>query len=300
VAEKADVVVVGGGPAGLNCALILARCRRRVILFDDGRQRNRFSEALHGFVSRDDVPPGDLLRRGRADCKKYGVRFVQERVLRVRNKTGGFAVTTESGVRYECSKLVLATGLTDTLPPFPRAEEFFGRSMFHCPFCDGYEFTHLPWGVYASGAAAAVENCLRYLTWTSDITLIAHNLKLSRSAGALLERNGITVITEPVTRLDGRQGMLRSIVFSGGKTIPLRALFFSIPAKQQSDLGDQLGCKRNSKGVIVLNKLQQSSVNGLYVVGDMAREMQLAVIAAAEGAKAAVAIEVALNKEERV
>jgi thioredoxin reductase len=299
VPATADVIIIGGGPAGLNCALILGRCRRRVLVFDDGRQRNKASRELHGFITRDGIRPDALLRLARADCKKYDVNFVNERVVTLSGRNDGFTVTTAKGRRYQCRKVLLATGLNDLLPPFQGFESYYGKSAFHCPFCDGFERSSKPWAVYATSSTVAVENCLRYLNWTKDVTLLAHDVDLKASGKRKLESNSIKIAYKRVAALEGGKGVLRAIRFIDGTSIPATALFFSIGSKQCSDLAVQMNCERTSKGVLKLNRLQQTSVKGLYVAGDMARDVQLSVIAAAEGAKAGVAIHLALNKEER-
>src|SRR5687767_15110246 len=173
----ADVIIVGGGPAGLSCALVLGRCQRTVIVFDTGRQRNRRSHALNGFLSRDGVKPPALIKTARKECLKYGTRFINEEITAIRKAGKGFRVRTGSGETFGARKILLATGLLDELPPLSNADAFFGTSVFHCPFCDGWDFKGLPWVVYARTRASAVENCLRYRSWTNDVTLLARHVK---------------------------------------------------------------------------------------------------------------------------
>jgi thioredoxin reductase len=296
---EADVAIIGGGAAGLSCALVLGRCRRRVVVFDSGRQRNRRSGALNGFISRDGVEPALLVRLARKECRRYGTVFHDEEVTAIRKTRTGFTVQA-ARVTARVRKVLLATGLCDELPPLRNVSTFFGASVFHCPFCDGWDYSDRRWVVYARTRAAAVENCLRYRSWTNNITLLAANVRgfTARDAG-LLQRNGVRICTERAVALEGRGGRLERIVLANGGSFPGDVLFFSTSSSQGSDLSVQLGCRRSARGVLALNRMQESSVRGVYVAGDMAREMQLSIIAAGEGARAAVAIQVALNKEER-
>jgi thioredoxin reductase len=297
--EKYDVIIVGGGPAGLNAALVLGRCLRKVLVLDEGQPRNRFTDALHGFLTRDGIEPSKLLRKAQKECLRYGVKLMNEKVVSLNCKKASFTATTDSGKKYEAKKVLLATGLSDELPPFEGINDYYGHTAFHCPFCDAYEFKGKPWVVYANTVSVAVENCLRYKSWTGDVTLLAQDLKITKALAERLRRNGVKIVSDKVVKLIGRKPLLKGVQLEDGRVIATGVLFFSVRSHQNSDLSRQAGCRRTPKGILKLNKMQQTSVSGLYVAGDMAREMQLAVIAAAEGAKAAVAIHLALNKEER-
>lgn len=295
-----DVIVAGGGPAGLTCALVLARCLRSVIVFDTGTNRNRFSSALHGFPTRDGEKPAVFLNLVRRELASYGIRVVKKRITGAQKTNTGFRVTTAEGEHFESALLLLSTGLTDRLPAIPGLEKYYGRNVFHCPYCDGYEHRDGSWVVSTSSGKAAVEVCQRLKTWTQDITLLA---AYARSIGDTdvrrLRRAGIRVLWTRVEKVSGAMGRLRQLHMENGTILKCDAFFFSAPSMQQSDLARELGCTFNKQGQVRTDRLQQTAVPGLYAAGDMARDMELMVIAAAEGAKAAVAMNTVLNRMRR-
>ncbi len=295
-----DTIVVGGGPAGLSCALLLGRCLRSVLVFDTGLVRNRFSESMHAFPSRDGEHPQVFLNKIKSELRVYGIRVWKREIISARKTNEGFELKDGRKEKYYCKKLLLATGLVDVLPPLDGIEKYYGRGVFHCPYCDGWENRKKPWAVYAVSARPAVEVCLRLKTWTDDVTLLsAYTKGLKKTDQELLLRNGISLKPSPVAELQGKRGNLNAIRFENGDVMPCEALFFSTVPKQHSGLAEQLGCRRTRKGNVDFDKLQQTNVPGLFAAGDMARDMQLVLIAAAEGAKAAVVINAVLNKEQR-
>jgi thioredoxin reductase len=255
---------------------------------------------MNGFISRDGENPAVFLSTARKELNKYDVTVIRRKVTIARKLGSIFSVTADDGKEYFAKKLLLATGLRDKLPPLKNFMQFYGKSAFHCPYCDAWEFRDLPWVVYAAGRGGAVEVPLRLRTWTGDITVLGPGVaRLSKSDTAMLRRNGIKVITEKADSLKGKSGKLEAVLLSGGTSVPARALFFSIGQEQQCDLAFMLNCECNAKGLITTNRLQQTNVPGLYVAGDTAWDMQLVIIAAAEGAKAGVAINSELNNLSR-
>ncbi|MFN2387792.1 MAG: NAD(P)/FAD-dependent oxidoreductase [Thermoanaerobaculia bacterium] len=292
-----DAIIVGGGPAGLSAALVLGRCRRRVLLCDVGKPRNAASRGLHGFLTRDGVLPEELLRVGRQQLEPYGVEIASREVARVKVGPRGFTLTLDDGRRLRCRKLLLATGVMDRVPDIPGAAAMYGRSVFHCPYCDGWEMRDQPVAVYGRRVDAA-DLALGLMNWTRDVVLLTDGpARMNRRWRDRLARNRVAVREERVERLEGRDGVLERVVFARGEPLPRRGLFFRTAQYQRSPLAEALGCEFNHKGTVRTDRLSATCVPGLYCAGDASEDVQLVIVAAAEGAKAAFAIDQALQKE---
>jgi thioredoxin reductase len=300
------VVVVGGGPSGLAAALFLGRARRRVLVVDDGHPRNARSRALHGFPTRDGIPPLELIRLTRAEVQAYGVEVRSGRVVAARRSAPAdagpsFDVTVEGGEVFAARRLLLATGVRDILPEVDGMLRFYGRGVFHCPYCDGWEVRDGELVAYGE-LPGAVGLALNLLSWSARVTLCTDGRALGRGQRRKLERNGVGLVEERLARLDGSdhdQGGLEAVVFVSGRRAPADALFLSVPRVQHSELAEQLGCRVDEKGSVRVQGTQRAEVRGLYVVGDAVGDVQFAVVAAGEGARAAVAIDKDLRREER-
>jgi thioredoxin reductase len=295
-----DVIIVGAGPAGLSAALMLGRCRRTVIVFDSGRPRNADSHALHGFITRDGVPPAEFLELARRELAQYDTvelrdEFVAAAECRPDRR---FDVELASGARFTARKLLLATGVCDNLPDIDGFREMYGRSVFHCPYCDGWEVRDQPLAIYGRGARG-YGVALELTVWSRDLVVCTDGpSEMDEESRQRLARHGITVREERVARLDGDGGLLSAIVFADGSRLPRRALFFTTGQYQRSDLLLRLGCEFNDKGTVRTGKYETTHLPGLFVAGDASRNVQWVVVAAAEGAEAAFAINTDLIKED--
>ena len=294
-----DVVIVGGGPAGLSAALMLGRCRRRVMVCDAGLPRNAASKAVHGFLTRDGIPPVELLCLGRSEISRYDVGFRQVRVVSVcREETGLFAVDLADQTRLICRKLLLATGVRDVLPPLNGISEFYGASVFHCPYCDAWEVRDQPIALYAR-RSQGVGEAIALTRWSSSVILCTDGRSgIDEHGRARLARNGVSLREQKIDRLEGAGSQLERIVFRDNSSIECRALFFNTGQYQRSDLAEVLGCTFTRKGVVHTDRLGNTNIPGLYVVGDASRDAQFVMVAASEGLKAAVAINQVLQQED--
>ena len=292
-----DVVVVGGGPAGLSAALMLGRCRRRVLLCDLGTPRNRRSSALHGYLTRDGVAPREFNDLGRRELPQYGIEVRGVGVTDARWTDGHYSVSLGDGGEERARYLLIATGVVDDLPGIQGFEECYGRSIFHCPYCDGWECRDRGLAVFGCGQGAT-GLALGLKTWSNDVVLCTHGRQCSRASRERLARNNIGIRQEPIARLEHDDGRLTSVVFGSGDPLSRDAMFFSTGQRPQSDLAIRLGCTLTPRGTVKTGSLSDTNVPRLFVAGDASRDAQFVVIAAAEGVKAAVAINKALQAEQ--
>jgi thioredoxin reductase len=294
-----DVIVIGGGPAGCSAALVLGRCRRKVLVIDEGRQRNLSSHAMHAFITRDGTPPPEFLRLAREDALRYPtVTWRHGKATDARCTDSGFEVDVD-GERITAAKILLATGVVDHLPELPGLERFYGRSVHHCPYCDAYEHSGEAIGVYGSGEKG-VGLALLLGVWSPDIVLFTDGPDdEARACRQRLERHNVVLCEQPIAALEGDDdGHLQEVVLRDGTRIARTTLFFNTGRHQRSRLAERLGCRFDEGAVATERPLEETSVPGVYVAGDASKDLLLVVVAAAEGAKAAFAINRALCSQE--
>lgn len=294
-----DVVIVGAGPAGLSAALILGRCRRSVLVCDNNQPRNIRSHALHGYLTRDGIPPLELRRIGLEQLRTYETVSVRDVEVTDAERTDKhFVVSLATGERVECRALLLATGMRDDLPAVEGAEAYYGNGIHHCPYCDGWEHRDEPTAIYGRGEHG-VGLALELTAWTGDIVLCTDGRDdLSDHERKRLERAGIGLREERIQRFTGTDGAFDGIEFTEGEPLPRRALFFGTGVRQHSHLPSRLGCEFTHDGAVKTGEHESTCVPGLYVAGDASRRAHLAIIAAAEGAAAAFDINTSLLKRD--
>lgn len=301
--EVYDVLIVGGGPAGLSAAIWLARYLHSVVLVDSGDPRNWATRGVNGFLGHPGIRPAELRAMGRAECRKHGVELVDaivETVRRHGNKH--FEVRLESGERLAGRRLLLAIGLRDIWPHIPGLEHVYGKNAHVCPDCDGYECRDRKTVVIGSGRAA-VGLALNLTTWTSDIIICTNGKPpaLDREEYCRkLDALNIPVLTDRVTKVTTTGGAgIYSLELEGGKCLDADKLFFKLGQVPADDLAAQLGCRRDEEGQVIVDDAMHTSVRNVYAAGDIVPGPQLAIAAAADGAIAALAIHKSLVPEER-
>jgi len=294
-----DVIVVGAGPAGLSAALMLGRSCRRVLVCDTRTPRNAASRAMHGFLTRDGMPPLEFLETAREQLRPYDT--VELRDIAVVEAScrpdARFHVTLADGSQHVARKLLIATGVVDNVPDIPGFRELYGRGVFHCPYCDGWEVRGQGLAIYGRGARG-LGLSLELTGWSRDLVLCTDGpAEIDAADLARLARHGVQVRDDRIVRLEGEETLER-IVFASGESLPRRALFFTTGQTQQSQLAVTLGCEFNDKGTVRTGKYESTHLPGLYVAGDASRAVQWVVVAAAEGAEAAFAINTDLLEED--
>lgn len=200
-----DVVIIGGGPAGLSAALVLGRCRRKVVLFDTGKPRNAASRHLHGYLTRDGLPPRELLRLGREELKPYSIETRDLEVTEITCQPEGFEVTLATGERVATRTVLVATGVRDHVPDIPGIGECYGISVHHCPYCDGWESRDSTIVVIGSGASVTGLG-LSLTTWSKRVIVCSNGGRLASRHRTQLAQQGITVYERPIERVDHDQG----------------------------------------------------------------------------------------------
>ncbi len=294
-----DTIIVGGSTAGLSAALYLGRFRRKVLIIDSAKPANRFSHAAHGFFTRDGVPPADLLSIGREQLLKYETVTIQSgEVTQIQPEQQHFTATLADGSRYSARKILLATGMKDTLPAVNGLQQFWGTSVFHCPYCDGWEQRDQPVAILNRGEHALhIAKLLRVLT--ADLVICSDGpSELTAEQQALLTKHGIQIIETAVERVEGHDTQLERIVFADGLTLARTAIFTRLILAQHSDFAAQLGCEIAASGRIKVDEQGRTSLAGVYAAGDMVNAARQLILAASQGATTAIAINMDMIAED--
>ncbi|MGI9091574.1 MAG: NAD(P)/FAD-dependent oxidoreductase [Gemmatimonadaceae bacterium] len=296
-----DVAIVGGGPAGLTCALWLSRYLHKVVVIDAGDPRNWETRAIHGYLGLEGVDPPELRKRGREECEKYGTCFVKATVTTVECvDEDRFRMSLQDGVGVTAARLVLAIGVCDEWPDAPGLDRCYGNTAHVCPDCDGYEALNKKTVVIASGRKA-VGMALALTTWTRQIVICTNGkpADITQEQMDKLDALNIPILEARITCVKSSDGEARSVELEGGMLLDCNQIFFSIGQEPSDDLGAQLGCKRDEIGRVITDDHFHSSVKNVYAAGDIIHGPQLAIAAAGSGAVAAISIHHSLLPEGR-
>jgi thioredoxin reductase len=271
-----DVIIIGGGPAGLSAALNLGRARRRVLLCDHGPRRNAAAEQIHGFVTRDGTPPAEFRRVGRQQLEPYSsVEARDVRVEEIRGHRGAFEVRLDTGI-VEARRILLCTGMIDELPDIEGFRELWGRSIFQCPYCHGWEMQDRKFGFLAPGAEL-LDFALLLRGWTS-------------------ESAGVRIGEQRIARFSAREEHLERVEFADGSSLRLDVLF-ARPPQRQVALVQSLGLALDAGGYVQVDEGRQTSLPGIYAAGDLVTPVQSAILAAASAMQAAARLNHELTAE---
>ncbi len=295
-----DCVIVGGGPAGLNASLVLARAKKNIVLFDEDKPRNAVTYESHGFITRDRIKPSEFKRLAREDLKEYpSLEIRNQRVTAIQKEDGAFLVQTGDGDHYRSRKVILATGLTEVLPDIEGIHEFYGTSLFSCPFCDGWELRDRPLVVVAEDERA-MHGVKLIANWSKDLVVCTNGkTPFTAEQKALLSKKNIRIIDNEIESFQGDKGQLEKIRFKEGEELEREGGFVASELKQASSLIESLGCSLNTMGGIETDDFGRTEVEGVYACGDNAlvAPAQL-VIAASEGSRTAIGVVADLVNED--
>jgi thioredoxin reductase len=287
-----DVVVIGGGAAGLSAALVLGRSRRRTLVVDAGEPRNTPAAHMQGYLTRDGMSPAEFLALGREEIARYGVDLVRDRVVDI---TSGFAVTLAGGETVHARRLVIATGLRDELPSVPGVAERFGRDVIHCPYCHGWEVRDQAFGVLAT-TPMSVHQALIVSQWSKDVTLFLHTVAESELTDDDLRRltaAGVAVVPGEVAELTVEDDRLTGVRLTDGTTHPRETLFVGPRAIPQTGLLEKLGAEFQETpfgAYPVVDPTGLTTVPGVWAVGNAMGFGEQVVNAASAGYRAGATI----------
>ncbi|MFD4702344.1 NAD(P)/FAD-dependent oxidoreductase [Streptomyces niveus] len=305
-----DVVVIGGGPAGLSAALTLARARRSVLVIDAGEPRNAPASHVHNYLGREGIAPGELLAVGREEVAGYGGEFMAGRVATVKGSAADeFRVVLEEGAavaEVTASRLLVTTGLVDELPPVPGVAERFGREVLHCPYCHGWEVRDTPIGVLATGPLA-VHQAQMWRQWSDDVTLFRHTAPdFDDDQYEQLAARDIAVVDGEVAALEVTDDRLTGVTLAGGRVIPVSAVvvapLFTARGGLLADLGAP-AVDREMAGQVVGSHVPTdpagaTSVPGVWAAGNVADPTETVIGSAVAGLRAGAAINADLTAED--
>ena len=283
-----EVAIIGGSNAGLSAALALGRARRNVTVVDDSTPRNAPAGHAHNLYTRDGTPPDELRRIGQEQLEPYSVRCLKTRVDKVAGRKGAFYLKLANGETLSAERLLLATGVSDDLPDVTGLRDLWGKSVFTCPYCHGWEVRDTPLAVLGDGDAGYSYARL-IQNWSRDLVfIVGENTALTAEQLEDLQARGIKVVQADVTEFEGHDGELSALHLSDGQRIARQAVFMGAPLSLRGDLHEQLSCAVSEDGSkVVADAMGRTSVPGVYAAGDMVHPTHAIIVAAASGTTAA-------------
>lgn len=293
-----DVVIIGGGPAGLNAALVLGRARKHVMVIDEGRPRNAVTRKSHGFLTRDGISPAEFRTIAREELLAYpSISLLEDSAVSVAGTDGHFQIVTAQGRTYSSKKLLFAVGMKDQPLDIPGLGDVYGKSAFVCPYCDGWELRDKPLVIINSGAEL-MHFAPLISGWTSRFTICTNGPdELTDEQREELRQHGVPLFEAPIQSIESTDGMVQQVVLTDGAVIPCEGIFFKPKLISGSDLPRALGCQVTETGKVEADLFGKTSIPGVYSAGDAASQNYQLIAAAAMGAFAAAAMNNEMNLE---
>lgn len=296
-----DCMIIGAGPAGLSASLTLGRARRKIAVLDDGTNRNRVTQETHGFITRDGIKPQEFKDLGFDEVKKYpSVSIIKTTVTEIIKEPSSefFMVKTKDGKEYLTEKIILATGVQEVFPSIPAIKTYYGKSLFSCPYCDGWELRDKPLIIIAEKEGHAPYMAKLLYNWSKDLVVATNGNEMSAVDIEQLKQRGIKVMTEPILKLHGEDGYLQQVEFESGEIIARTGGFVVSSSYRPNKFVEQIGCELTELGAAVTDGLGRTSVKNIYIAGETEKaEPSSLLSAAADGSKAAFSVNTDLTME---
>jgi thioredoxin reductase len=294
VNSKLDAVIIGGSYAGLSAAMALGRALRNVLVVDHKKPCNRYTLHSHNFITQDGEAPALIAAKARNQLEQYAtIHFVNDEVIKASQMDTSFQVETKEGQVHTAKKLLFATGLKDIMPIIGGFEACWGKSILHCPYCHGYEVRQQRTGILANGDIG-FELIKMISNWTKDLVLFTNGPStLSTEQKTLVAKYNIPIIEKPIESIKHHQGYIQHICFSDGSAFAVTVLYARPIVEQHCNLPVSLGCELHEQGLLKVDSLQKTNINGIFAAGDNVSSFRSVSIAVATGTIAGAA----LNKE---
>lgn len=285
-----DCAIIGGGPAGLSATLVVGRGRKQVIVFDNELPRNRVTQESHGFITNDGMTPFEIRQAGEADLQKYPhIQIKRSQIVDIQKKEESFTLLTHEGDAFEAKKIILATGLQDILPEIEGIHDVYGKTLFSCPFCDGWEFKEKALALIAENQRA-LHMAKLLSNWTKDLIVFTNGHMLAEEDKTLLTAHSIQVIDVPIVSIDHDNGRLRSLQLANGEIVNREGGFVASEFKQSAPFAEKLGCQMTKNAGIETDILGRTTVSGVFACGDNLGGPAQLVLAAAAGSQAGMGV----------
>lgn len=295
-----DCIIVGAGPAGLSSSLTLGRARRKIAVFDDGTNRNRVTNESHGFITRDGIKPQEFKEIGLKELENYpSVSYFNATVTEIIKDIGNerFIVKTTDGQEFDTEKIILANGIQEVFS-IPSVRNYYGKSLFSCPYCDGWELRDKPLIVMAEKEEHALHMAKLIYNWSKDLVVITNGVELSKEGVQELHKRSIKIKSESIKNLIGHDGYLQKIEFVSGETI-IRSGGFVVPSfYRPNQFVEKLGCEVQENGTVITDGVGRTTQKNIYIAGETEKSGPSSlIISAADGNKAAVSVNSDLTME---
>ena len=295
-----DCIIIGGGPSGLSASLTLGRARRKIALFDDGTNRNRVTHESHGFITRDGVKPQEFKEIGLKELENYpSVSYFKKTITEIIKDVGNekFIVKTTDNQEFVSEKIILATGIQEIFS-IPNVRNFYGKSLFSCPYCDGWELRDKPLIVIAEKEEHVLHMAKLIYNWSKDLVVLTNGVELSKEGVQELQKRNIKIKSESITKLIGDDGYLQKVELLSGETI-IRSAGFVVPSfYRPNQFAEKLGCEVQENGTVVTDGVGRTTQKNIYIAGETEKSGPSSLmISAADGNKTAVSVNSDLTME---